>query len=706
MADISVEDVSAPNDTDDMAVDAEESVEIDTQEVSGLRSHYDVIVLGTGLTESILACAISRTGRYVLHIDPNDYYGRNESSHTLESFIATAQAHLAPSLEHGQDEGKSSSSPESIVFHEKILPVFRTLYFKNYSESTSRQCEDDQPQTEETADLAATPVETSSPKSQDIHKLYPFNIDFPGNGLLLGSGIVVDSLIKSDVSKYLEFQAMEGLFVYRPDEGNSCSSITATSVPRSRGEVFKSDLFNVLEKRSLMKFLQIVSDWGRERDGIQAERLNEKDLATGRSLHRPQNKDVNASADLNLDAYSDIPFHQLLEDCHLSMKLQDVISYALCLYSRPIRSSERILVVSAHQGLQDLYAHLVSLGRFGDGAFLTPIYGIGDISQAFCRMCAVWAGIYVLRCGVSELTIPSMEQLTDSKPPIAVETNSGSEGEGVMVKAGSVKNISVRDTNGQQYTCEKFICSKDDWPLASSSSSSTHRSILTYTGILDNPLLPTNRSIAVIPPHTGAIDNQNNIFVIQKDSSTQTVPTGYYSITAITEVDTADDLSHVSLIKEAIDHVINAASKSSVMPMELYAAITIRPLYSDSDLIPSYDDPRLQTILNHVALCGQTSCSISMSGHIHQAEAIFHKFYPSEDFLAAFKEVETGEDLGNSIIDEDYDFSRLEMALAAVDERIVACDGNNESTSVIPVSASLADIADDSSDSSDEGRTV
>ena len=36
---------------------------------------YDVIVVGTGLTESIAAAALARTGRKVLHLDALPFYG-------------------------------------------------------------------------------------------------------------------------------------------------------------------------------------------------------------------------------------------------------------------------------------------------------------------------------------------------------------------------------------------------------------------------------------------------------------------------------------------------------------------------------------------------------------------------------------------------------------------------------------------------------
>ena len=41
---------------------------------------YDVIVLGTGLTECILSGIMSKAGKKVLHMDRNKYYGAESAS--------------------------------------------------------------------------------------------------------------------------------------------------------------------------------------------------------------------------------------------------------------------------------------------------------------------------------------------------------------------------------------------------------------------------------------------------------------------------------------------------------------------------------------------------------------------------------------------------------------------------------------------------
>lgn len=48
---------------------------------------FDYVVLGTGLTEAILAAALSIAGAKVLHLDPNPFYGSHEYVVTQLLFV-------------------------------------------------------------------------------------------------------------------------------------------------------------------------------------------------------------------------------------------------------------------------------------------------------------------------------------------------------------------------------------------------------------------------------------------------------------------------------------------------------------------------------------------------------------------------------------------------------------------------------------------
>ena len=45
-----------------------------------MESEYDVVVMGTGLKECLLSGLMSASGKKVLHLDRNDYYGGASAS--------------------------------------------------------------------------------------------------------------------------------------------------------------------------------------------------------------------------------------------------------------------------------------------------------------------------------------------------------------------------------------------------------------------------------------------------------------------------------------------------------------------------------------------------------------------------------------------------------------------------------------------------
>ncbi|KAI5120857.1 hypothetical protein M0805_007044 [Coniferiporia weirii] len=64
---------------------------------------YDVIVLGTGLTECILSGLLSVEGKKVLHIDRNDYYGADSASLNLTQLYRKFRPDQTPPSELGRD---------------------------------------------------------------------------------------------------------------------------------------------------------------------------------------------------------------------------------------------------------------------------------------------------------------------------------------------------------------------------------------------------------------------------------------------------------------------------------------------------------------------------------------------------------------------------------------------------------------------------
>lgn len=85
-------------------------------------------------------------------------------------------------------------------------------------------------------------------------------------------------------------------------------------------------------------------------------------------------------------------------------------------------------------GLDNTHRFVKAMGRFGKGAYLCPLYGgASEIAQAFCRVCAVYGGVYILNQPLDKYVINE-------------ET---SRVEGIITK------------EGQEYKCDKLIAGID-----------------------------------------------------------------------------------------------------------------------------------------------------------------------------------------------------------------------------------------------------
>uniref|UniRef100_A0AAQ6I9X0 Uncharacterized protein n=1 Tax=Anabas testudineus TaxID=64144 RepID=A0AAQ6I9X0_ANATE len=168
-----------------------------------------------------------------------------------------------------------------------------------------------------------------------------FNIDLVSK-LMYSRGSLVDLLIKSNVSRYAEFKNVSRVLTYR--HGN------IEQVPCSRADVFASRQLSVVEKRKLMRFLTSCVE----------------ETEHSRAL-------------------------RFLRDQKLGENLEHFLLHSIAMVTEDAPTED---------GLAATRHFLRSLGRYGNTPFLFPVYGLGEIPQCFCRMCAVFGGIYCLRHSV------------------------------------------------------------------------------------------------------------------------------------------------------------------------------------------------------------------------------------------------------------------------------------------------------------------
>ncbi|XP_031566062.1 rab proteins geranylgeranyltransferase component A 2-like [Actinia tenebrosa] len=174
-----------------------------------------------------------------------------------------------------------------------------------------------------------------------------FNIDLAPK-MLFSRGPLVEAIISANISHYAEFKSVNKIVTYLNG--------SIEDVPCSRSDVFSSKLISAIEKRTLMKFLTFCIDYENHEN----------------EYHE----------------FVDKPYVEFLISRRLTPNLQHFVLHAIAM------ATTRTTTIP---GLKATKAFLQSLGRYGNSPFIWPIYGIGELPQAFCRMCAVFGGLYCLR---------------------------------------------------------------------------------------------------------------------------------------------------------------------------------------------------------------------------------------------------------------------------------------------------------------------
>ncbi|XP_035287802.1 rab proteins geranylgeranyltransferase component A 1 isoform X2 [Anguilla anguilla] len=644
-----------------------------------LPTEFDVVILGTGLAESVIAAACSRVGQRVLHIDKRNYYAGNWASFTFNGLLAwieeykeqqrdvdsddswrekleegeeplllgtvdtsvsnlqifcyaseepeeeeevatpvatptpespatsteehLAQGHAAATEEtdaereapptvdtqseatpteeteaHGQatpteeTEAHGQATPtEETEAQSQATPINETeaqsqatpLESQTHVEpeqqvqreepegDQSTSNEGDSAQSEEP--IPPSPVETKKKKitySKILKEGRRFNIDLVSK-LLYSRGSLVNLLIKSNVSRYAEFKNVSRILTYRNGK--------VEQVPCSRADVFGSKQLTVVEKRMLMKFLTFCSDY---------------------EQHPEEYLD-----------FSERSFWEFLQTKKLTENLQHFVLHSIAMVTPGARTAE---------GLRATQHFLRCLGRYGNTPFLFPLYGMGEIPQCFCRMCAVFGGIYCLRHSVQCLVLDK--------------------------ESGRCK--AVIDTCGQRISCSHFVV-EEGYLREEQRKNVTYRQISRAVLITDRSLLPSESeqqiSLVTVPPQeTGGPAVQ----VIELCSSSMTCMPGTYMVhlTCPSSGTAQEDLA--PLVSRLFAEPPSAEEEGEVdgeKPVLLWALYFNMRDSSGVDR-SSYSLP------SNVYPCTGPDPALGSDNAIALAEAVFQQLLPDEEF--------------------------------------------------------------------------
>ena len=207
--------------------------------------------------------------------------------------------------------------------------------------------------------------------------------------LLYGVGPMISLLLGSGAHHYTEYKLIQGTVLRNMTTATTASSSSSQAqkqvVPSTRAEIFRDKTLTPLQKRSLMRFLKGCADAMDDRGPFVDK------LSSG-----------GAAATTTADAQSS-SFKQLMNEEMLDDQLQRCLLHGVLLQHAALSTTATTL--QGCEAIKLLRLYVASVGRYGidAGPFLTPLYGCGELPQAFCRAAAVAGAVQVLRCGVTRL---------------------------------------------------------------------------------------------------------------------------------------------------------------------------------------------------------------------------------------------------------------------------------------------------------------
>jgi len=286
-----------------------------------------------------------------------------------------------------------------------------------------------------------------------------YNVDIVPK-FIMASGKLVQVLLHTDVVRYLEFKSIADTYVYRGGKIHH--------VPNTDSEAAKSPLMSMFEKLRCRKFF------------IFAESYDEAKPEThsGHDLHKMTMAELYKAYGLEPDTI-------------------DFIGHAMCMYR-----DDEYLTRPALEAVKRMQLYFDSLGRFGKSSFIYPLYGLGELPQAFARLSAIYGGTYILNTSIEEIVYDESGKVAGAR-------------------------ISRPDDNGEHHLA-KCSCIVADPSYAPDKVRKTGQ-VVRAICIMDHPVPGTNNSESaqiIIPQKQ--VGRKSDIYITVTSSANQVCPAGKY----------------------------------------------------------------------------------------------------------------------------------------------------------------------------------
>lgn len=240
------------------------------------------------------------------------------------------------------------------------------------------------------------------------------------------------------------------------------------------------------------------------------------------------------------------------------------------------------------EGIEKTKNFLLNLGFYGNTPFLFPMYGCGEIPQCFCRLCAVFGGVYCLKKAITNIE-ENEGEISFSAENQVVKTKK-------LVFGGSnIPEHLLSDGNKLDRSCGGLS-----------------RGIF----ILDKPLGSEELNAGGGGVNFLKLPGENGgAFILQLSHYSGTCPKGLY-------------LVHIT------SKSVNSPDEDLKPFVEKLFSDDHRPLYTTYFKLPSCSScqGKILSSENIFECCGNFF-ELDYDKSIENAESVFKKLYPGEEFL-------------------------------------------------------------------------
>jgi len=295
-----------------------------------------------------------------------------------------------------------------------------------------------------------------APVNEALGSSRDFNIDLAPK-FIMANGKLVKMLIMTNVNRYLEFKQVDGSYVLKDDKINK--------VPATDTEAVSTPLVGFFEKRRLRNYILYVQEY----DAADAKTHKGYDLTR-------------------------MTCSELFAKFGLEKGTIDFIGHALALYD-----SDAYLSQPAAGLVERCKLYGESLARYGKSPYLYPLYGLGELPQAFARLAAVYGGTYMLH-----------------KPINRIVYNSAGEAAGI---------VSVNEEGKEAFaSCKMIIGDPSYFP----EKCVVTEKVVRLIAILSHPISPGGEASCQIILPQAQIQRENDIYVFCVSSSHCVAAEGKY----------------------------------------------------------------------------------------------------------------------------------------------------------------------------------